>query len=106
MERNIQIYRTPMGDIIGTLEKVEEQVYFLKDVLSLQITQGEQGINVGFGSVAPFSKGATDTSPQIDIEMPYTNVLFAYHPNEDLEKGYVDIIEDNRIITPDNKIIT
>lgn len=112
MDKVIKIYRTPMGDIIGCEDKVENEIYHLSDVLSVQVTQEKDpsgqitGVQVGFGSVAPFSKDATSEAPQISIQMPSTNVLFSYDPSEDLIEGYMDVIEPKKIVTLDKKIIT
>ena len=112
MSEKIKVFRTPMGDIIATEISLNNGLYTLHDVLSLQFNQvknpetGEMAVDVGFGSIAAFSRDATDENPSINIEMAQEHAMFAYIPTDELIEGYSVVVKGRKIVKPSSKIIS
>lgn len=111
MSENIKVFRTPMGDLIATQVSLVDGLYTLNDVLSLQFNQvknevtGEMAVDVGFGSIAAFSRDATAENPSINIEMAQEHAMFVYKPTDELIEGYSVVVKGRKIVKPSNKIV-
>ena len=99
MSNKIKVFRTPMGDLVAIEEKLENGLYSLSKVLSLQFTQSPEGVEVGFGSIAAFSEDATAEDPSLNIEISTNHVMFSYVPNSDVLNAYETVIKGRKIVS-------